>query len=334
MALRRRVRIPLLTVFLKFFNFLMSKKQFFFPLEINFNSFFNTYFLTTPSITFSFRSFQPKFYEFIKLRTISISHGFANSQKFKTFISFRNPANLFRPSLLSESLRFEIFFQNEYFFFLKKNFFFVNSNISTFLTYYFTDSQKYFYFSRFPYNYQSDSYMAKKRIYSAKYNSAKFLLTTPNQIMNFFSFITLPVSVKFTLPFNFNQNYVKQSFSDIKQSSLFNYSFFDKKFSNISFFSFFFPFLNIYPKLAKIISYENYFFFDDLFTTQFNGSLLSENFKFEDDGFFLKRIQPRIHYNYSTFCIKYTNFSIPLLSVRRCFFLYRFNQIYATTRFF
>jgi hypothetical protein len=71
--------------------------MFFFPVEIFFHLNFNAYFFTSVSTSFYFRSFQPRFYEFIKFRFSTLTTNFVNFSAFKEFRDLMFPTTFFNP---------------------------------------------------------------------------------------------------------------------------------------------------------------------------------------------------------------------------------------------
>jgi hypothetical protein len=69
----------------------------FFPVTVSFQFHFNTYFFTSVSVGFYFRSFQPKFYDFIKFRVSERAFGFFTVKSFLNFAGLMFPDSFFNP---------------------------------------------------------------------------------------------------------------------------------------------------------------------------------------------------------------------------------------------
>lgn len=84
-----------------------NKNNIFYPFELNFHTYFNTYFFVSVSSSFYFRTFQPRFYEYIKFGLTNLDSGFKKSKDFNIFSSFRVPSNSFSPSFFVKKFAFE-----------------------------------------------------------------------------------------------------------------------------------------------------------------------------------------------------------------------------------
>jgi hypothetical protein len=72
--------------------------MYFFPVEIFFHLNFNAYFFTSVSTSFYFRSFQPRFYEFIKFRFSKLTTNFVDFNRFNKFRDLMFPTTFFNPT--------------------------------------------------------------------------------------------------------------------------------------------------------------------------------------------------------------------------------------------
>ncbi len=95
--------------------FFFLKRMQFFPVEINFHFYFNSYFFSSVTTGFYFRTFQPRFYEFIKFRLTCSETGFVNYSNFKNFSGLAFPTNFFNPTYFTSQFSTQALFQNELF---------------------------------------------------------------------------------------------------------------------------------------------------------------------------------------------------------------------------
>jgi hypothetical protein len=93
----------------------ISNNNIFYPFELNFHTYFNTYFFVSVSSSFYFRTFQPRFYEYIKFGLTSLDNGFRKSKDFSVFSSFRVPSNSFSPSFFVKKFAFEEILTSKFF---------------------------------------------------------------------------------------------------------------------------------------------------------------------------------------------------------------------------
>ncbi len=103
--------------------------MFFFPTEVNFHFYFNTYFFSSVSTTFYFRSFQPRFYEFIKFRLDEFGGGFSKVKDFNNFTSLSFPTSFFNPSYFELQTAWPSFLHKKNEYFEDFDIFFVNYNM-------------------------------------------------------------------------------------------------------------------------------------------------------------------------------------------------------------
>lgn len=253
----------------------MRKNFFFYPLEVNFNNFFNTYFAVSISSSFSFRSFQPKFYEFIKFKTLSI-FSTINVRKFNNFISFQNPANLFRPSLFSSFLAFEKIFQNERFFFInERNFSFFQYNFPFFYSYCNFSKNIFFKFLTTDF--------CLPFVHLSKFNIIKFAVNTPFQKIDVQSFSFLPVfPTRNYTTLNIGLKNLPRFPNLLFKSNLFKLFGDDKNLNNFFFFQFF-----------KLLSKNAFFGIDDMYNN-FSTFFPFNGFSFENDLTLLKKTNSKL----------------------------------------
>jgi hypothetical protein len=87
----------------------------FFPVEVNFHFYFNSYFFSSVTTGFYFRTFQPRFYEFIKFRLIQAEGGFVNYSDFRNFSGLAFPTNFFNPTYFTSQFSTQALFESEAF---------------------------------------------------------------------------------------------------------------------------------------------------------------------------------------------------------------------------
>jgi hypothetical protein len=178
-APKMRVRSSLLTLT----NFFL---MYFFPVEIFFHLNFNAYFFTSVSTSFYFRSFQPRFYEFIKFRFSKLTTSFVDFNRFNKFRDLIFPTTFFNPTRFTSQF---------YWFTLETSNFFIRPTWLNFPTYdkityramksltfhtFFDDDQTTlpFFIHDFADDYQSDT--------KIHYFDSKFFLTDFRKQNSFF----------------------------------------------------------------------------------------------------------------------------------------------------
>jgi hypothetical protein len=72
--------------------------MYFFPVRVSFHIYFNTYFFSSVASAFYYRSFQPRFYDFIKFRFSKLAFGFYGYQSFFNFSNLIFPGFFFNPT--------------------------------------------------------------------------------------------------------------------------------------------------------------------------------------------------------------------------------------------
>lgn len=305
----------------------MTGFKFFFPLEINFNNFYNTYFVTSVSTSFTFRSFQPKFYEFIKLRTISITSGFRSPQ-YQLFTSFQNPSNIFKPSLFSPFLQKEEFFNHDRLVFFKMS---CSMFPYPFKPFFFNFFNNFIFFNNirsrfFPYKYSFVNAPFGFSFYSVKFNFPKILNNHPYHYRNIQIFSTLPVN--FFRPSTIKFSY---SFTSISAFKPFSTNFHTWQFLNFYFKPQIFPQLRFFKfyfsntlKFKKLFSMNNFFEFDDLYFSIFTPFTRLGVSKFYDQIFLVKRFKRKLRYTTKIPIFSFKNFSKNLLILKRSLLLKKY----------
>lgn len=89
--------------------------MYFFPVRVFFHIYFNTYFFSSVASAFYYRSFQPRFYDFIKFRFSKLTFGFYDYKNFFNFSNLIFPGTFFNPTRFTRQFYWFSFFNAESF---------------------------------------------------------------------------------------------------------------------------------------------------------------------------------------------------------------------------